>query len=299
MPGLDDLLSDKNDRLDSVPSKFVKSMNAIESKVSKEMEVLVSQLDIKDGIIELSERNMAMIESLNQRIADLIFDEEYAKNLTEFIGEFKTQAGLSNEYFQIIGDFDSKPLYETMLRQTQKNAINLLNEDAFTNTLILPIKQTLESSITNNVSFSDTMKNLREVIEGTEDADSKLMSHVKRVAYDSFAVSDRSYTNTIATDLGLEFYRYTGGHVSETRCFCDERRGKYFHKKEIAEWGDGKNVGECGFPWQGMNANTDKATIFFYAGGYNCKHSILPVSLKSVPKDVVNNAKAKGWYKGN
>jgi hypothetical protein len=296
MPDLEDLLSDKNERLESVPSKFVSSINGIQNTVSKEIEIVVSQLEMENGNILLTERNMALINSLTKRINDLIFDEVYEKNLTSFIGEFKTQAGLSDQYFSIIGEFEKKTLYDQILRQTQINAIGLLNEDAFTQALILPIKHTLESSITNNVSFTDTMTNLRYIILGDDEVDGRLMSHVKRVAYDSFAVSDRSYTNTIATDLGLEFYRYTGGKVEETRCFCLERKGKYFHRKEIEGWGEGKGVGECGFPWQGMNSNTDKATIFYYAGGYNCKHSILPVSIKSVPREVIERSISKGYY---
>jgi hypothetical protein len=239
---------------------------------------------------------MAIIENINQTIKNTIFTPEYEKSLTSFIGEFNTQAGLSNEYFQIIlDDFEVKPVYKSLLKSTQRNAIQLLNDDAFSQVLINPIKETLESSIVNNVSFGDTITNLRYIIEGDETVDGRLISHVKRVAYDSFAVSDRSYTNTIATDLGLEFYRYSGGEIETTRCFCDERAGKYYHRKEIEGWGDGVGVGSCGFPWAGMNTNTDKATIFFYAGGYNCKHSLLPVSAKSVPQEVKDRAKSKGY----
>jgi hypothetical protein len=296
----DNFISDKNDRLEEVPGKFVDSVSNLESKIMKEVESLVSQLEMKDGVIEMTDKNLALIESINQRIINVTFDEEYEKNLTKFIGEFKTQAGLNNEYFQVINeDFQLKPLYKTVLENTQKNAIALLNEDAFTATLSTPIKQILESSITNKQSFTDTIESLRYIIQGDETADGRLISHVKRVAYDSFAVSDRSYTNAVSTDLSLEFYRFTGGKIEDTRCFCRERAGKYFHQKEVEGWGEGKGLGDCKQDglWQGANANTDKSTIFLYLGGYNCKHSILPVSTKSVPREVINRAKQEGYYK--
>jgi hypothetical protein len=298
MPINDDFISDKNDRLDSVPSEFVKSMSSIEGRVSKEIEALVSQLEMENGEIILSEKNMALIESINQRIKDLIFDSVYEKNLTSFLGEFKKQAELNNTYFMAtVPDFEVTPVYQSILKSSQRNALSLLNEDAFTQALILPIKQTLESSITNKVSFADTLTNLRYIIEGDEEIDGRLMAHVKRVAYDSFAISDRSYTNTIATDLGLEFYRYTGGKIEDTRCFCAERAGKFFHREEIKAWGRGEKLGKCksGDLWEGANSNTDEGTIFFYAGGYNCRHSILPVSKKSVPSEVMQRAKAEGY----
>jgi hypothetical protein len=298
MPG--DILKKKGDRLESVPSKLVESVSKLEPSIMKEVEDLVSQLEMEGGNLVLSEKNMVLIENINQRITNIIFSEAYEKDLTEFIGQFKTQAGLNDQYFQtILDDYEIKPMYESVLKSSQKNAINLLNEDAFTAKLIQPIQQTLESSITNNVSFTDTLKNLRYIIQGDDEIDGALTSHVKRVAYDSFAVSDRSYTNVISTDLGLEFFRYSGGEIETTRCFCHERKGKYFHREEIKAWGRGENLGACksGALWQGANSNTDESTIFYYAGGYSCKHSILSVSKKSVPSDVLERAIKKGYIK--
>jgi hypothetical protein len=48
-----------------------------------------------------------------------------------------------------------------------------------------------------------------------------------------------------------------------------------------------------------MNRATDSSTIFAYAGGYNCQHSILPVSEAAVPTDTLKEAIAKGFYKPN
>jgi hypothetical protein len=296
----DSILDDKNERLNSVPDGFVKSVSGLESDIMKSIEKLVSTLETENGQILLNDRNMAIIENINQTIKNIIFTDEYEKNLTSFIGEFGKQAQLSNEYFQVVlDDFEVKPVYSSLLKSTQRNAIQLLNDDAFSQVLINPIKETLESSLVNNVSFTDTIKNLRYIIEGDETVDGRLISHVKRVAYDSFAVSDRSYTNTIATDLGLEFYRYTGGTIDTTRCFCQERHGKFYHREEIKRWGKGLDLGVCksGDLWQGANTNTDEATIFFYAGGYSCKHSLLPVSEISVPKADKQRAIEKGYYK--
>lgn len=292
-------MPDKTNRLTSVPKAFVNTVEQLEAKIMKSIEELVSNLSTSGGNFILDEKNMALIESLNQRMKDVIFTEEYEKGLTNFIKEFKTQAALTNEYFQTLdASFDIKPVYESVLKSTQRNAIELLSEDAFTQALNLPLKQALESSITNKQPFNELMESLRVIIRGDDTIDGRLISHVKRVAYDSFSVSDRAYTNTIAVDLGLEFYRYSGGSVDETRCFCEQRKGKYFHREEIKAWGRKENLGECstGKGWAGMNTNTSESTIFFYAGGYSCKHSILPVSTKSVPREVIERAIAAGYY---
>ena len=46
-----------------------------------------------------------------------------------------------------------------------------------------------------------------------------------------------------------------------------------------------------------MNRATDPQTIFAYVGGYNCQHSLLPVSVFSVPKIAIQDAIEKGYYK--
>lgn len=291
----------KSSRLTTVPGKFVSSIEGLEAKIMESIEELVSKLEMKGGEILLNESNLVLIESINQRMKDVIFTEEYERSLTQFVKEFKTQAKLTNEYFQTLDkSFDVKPVYESVLKNTQRNAIELLNQDAFTQALNVPLKQALESSITNKQPFNELMESLRVIIRGDGTVDGRLISHVKRVAYDSFAVSDRAYTNTIAVDLGLEFYRYSGGSVDETRCFCSERKGKYFHRKEIEAWGRGEDLGSCGNggKWAGRNTNTNSSTIFIYCGGYSCKHNLLPVSIKSVPSEVLERARVAGHYKG-
>jgi hypothetical protein len=45
-----------------------------------------------------------------------------------------------------------------------------------------------------------------------------------------------------------------------------------------------------------MMPNTNEDTIFVNAGGYNCQHSILPISTFAVPKEVGLSAFEKGYF---
>lgn len=295
---IDDLIRKKLERLNSVPDELANSVIKAQKDALNRILDILGQLDVKDGNIVLSERNLSIIQSIERDLQENIFNEKYIEAVTEFSQQFNVQSRLNDEYFRsILEEFENKSIYETVLKQSQKNAIELLAEDAFTEVLISPLKQSLDASVVNGSSFADTIKSLRLIIEGSDEIDGRLLSHVKRVAYDGFAISDRNYTNTIATDLGLEFYRYSGGEIADTRCFCDERDGKYFHRKEIEAWGRGEKVGSCGFPWQGMRRGTNSSNIFSFLGGYNCKHSILPVSNKSAPKSVIDRNVKSGNYK--
>lgn len=264
----------------------------------RKAETIVAQMDIVDGNLVFSERNIQLIEQLGVELQGVVVDSGYVEALTKYASEFNKQAAINNEYFfKVVDSFTPESIYQTVLAQSQKNAITLLSNDAITTQIIAPIKDTLLASVTNQGSFNDVLKNIEEIATNTETSDGLLTRYVKRVAYDAFAVSDRQYTKTVAENLELVFYKYQGGEVEDTRCFCDERHGNFYHKKEIQDWGLGKGVGKCGFPWQGMNSATNADTIFSFVGGYNCKHSLVPIITSSVPNKWIQRAKNLGYYK--
>lgn len=298
---LNKIIDEKTERLDTVPDKFVINTKKAQTEAFKEVEKLVLQMDSENGLLLMTDKNTAIINSIDKVLKDAVYNDEYIGGLTEYIGEYQKQANLSDKYFiELNVGFDKESKADTVLA-SQRNALNVLGEDAFTQTFTAPLSEMLNSSVAANASLLDTMATLREFALGNDEVDGRMVSHVKRIAYDSFAVSDRTYTNAVSNNLGLEFYLYFGGRIEDTREFCAERYGKYFHKKEIEGWGDGKRCCGLSWPqagkWQGMNRLTNKSTIFTLAGGYNCKHSINPVSIKSVPKNVIQRNIDNGNYK--
>jgi hypothetical protein len=92
--------------------------------------------------------------------------------------------------------------------------------------------------------------------------------------------------------------------MKTTRCLCLNLNGQYLHKGEIEQIGLGnlaviEGLASCrsGALWQGAMSNTNDKTIFTVAGGYNCQHSILPVSTFGVPKEVGLRAYQSGYFK--
>lgn len=297
MPTLDEIIKEKMARLTSVPDDMVTAADRAQLSTLKKAEELISQMDIVDGKFVFNDKNIQLVNSISRELEGAIIDDAYISSLTSFAKEFNTQAAINNSYFyKIIDDFEPQSVYQATLRISQQNAINLLSQDAVTAQIISPIKDSLLSAVTNGGSFNDTMNAIREVATNTETSDGLLTRYVKRVAYDSFAVADRQYTKVISEDLGLEFYKYQGGEVADTRCFCEERHGNWYHKKEIQAWGNGEHVGACGKNWQGRNSATNSDTIFSFVGGYNCKHSLVPIITSRVPQKWIDRAKNLGYY---
>jgi hypothetical protein len=176
-----------------------------------------------------------------------------------------------------------------ILRISKQNAINSLIGETMRSRVTLPFVEQLTAAVAARVPLRETVKTLQTVIEGTPDVDGRLLANVKTVALTAQAIADNAYSAAVNDAIGAEWYVYRGGKIKTTRDFCLSRNGKYFHKKEIQKWG--------GEDWEGRIAGTDSSSIFVFRGGWNCRHTLVAVSISRVPDSVVERNIASGNYK--
>jgi hypothetical protein len=309
---LKELIEEKNKRLESVPDAFFSSVKKAERDIYLDILEKINKLETKDGKFILSKKNLLIVEEINDELKEVVLGSDYLKAVKQFASEFDTQMKVNNKYFvkAFKDSFTPSELAEQMIKTSKRNAVaSLIGDDL--NSFLSPLKDILAESINAGNSFKDTVKAIREFVEGNEDVDGRLSNYAKQIAVDTFAISDREYTGVISDELESEWFVWSGGiiepvysksgkQIGGTRCFCYERNAKYYHYKEIEAWGGGDaGVGvekDCGFPWSGMNENTNAQTIWSYAGGYNCQHSIMPVSVFNVPKDVIERNLSNGNF---
>lgn len=297
---LEDIIREKVNRFEDVPNAFGKGVKDVQYSLMEDLLDLLEMLGRNDqGQIKLTKKNLLVIEDILEGLQKSFNKSDYIGLVKDFIGEFDQQAKLTNEFFsKQFEDFsDPSSFSEAALKKAKTMSYELMaSTPVITVNLYNPIEQILINAVSAGDSYTQTVRDIRRVVTGDREIDGKLYRYSKQIAYDNFAVADRAYTNQIAQDINVEWYVYRGGLVDDSRCFCQQRNGKYFHKKEIEGFGEGKGVGKCGYPWQGMIQGTDKITIFSYAAGYNCRHSWLPTSVTVVPKSVITrNIKAKNY----
>lgn len=304
MAGSKSLIKKKNKRLKEVPEEFLSSVEKYQKKLFINVLALLDNIKRgSDGRIIFSSEdlsNLAAIQSIEQGIKSALLSGDYLKAVDSFAQEFNEQANLTNKYFRdIFKTFERSAAADAVLTTAKENAVTLLIGEPLDTNFLLPIKSLLEDSVQSGASWADTVQTIRDYVEGTEDADGRLLKYSKQIAHDEFSISDRSVTNIIAEEVEAEWYFYSGGEVLATRCFCDERNGQYFHYKEIESWGNGQNLDKCDLgdgTWAGEREGTNAQTIFVFAGGYNCEHSINPVSVFDVPMEVIRRNIDNGNY---
>lgn len=200
-------------------------------------------------------------------------------------------------------DFENKKLYDDILEfSKQKTALQLLESGVDANFLD-KILETLNSSIVSSGDIDDLFQELEVYITGGKDGVGALQRYVSQVSNDSLTQFNATYNLTVTQDLGMEFYKYTGTKISDTRPFCVDFMNQYFHKKEVEQLGIGIN------PYTGKNLRqdqlkgrikgTNKSSIFINRGGWNCRHYFSPISARFVPKESLRRNVRNGNWQPN
>lgn len=285
----DELQAHRFERLDDVPDALISATEKAVKKLSNEFIEAAAEFDSSGGYFTYSNKNYALADSIIDNLKQSLFRGIYGKSLKDYAAEFPEQAKIADEYFKkVFDEFEPKQLYEEAVKRAQVQTLKLFDTAAVEQVVSIPLKTQLKTAIDSGASIGQTVRAMREAIEGSGEAEGILLRHVKTQAKTGFSVFDRSYSNIISNDLGVEWYYYQGGRVKDTREFCLQRVGKYFHRKEIEAWAD--------MDWSGKMKGTNKATIFSNAGGWSCGHAFVPVSLFKVPAEVVERNIKSGNY---
>ena len=308
MPTADQLLKEKISILEKSPETFTNSVEKEQLRLFKEALKLTEQLELDGNKIKVTLKNLGLIEEINKKLESTLTKGEYFKSVQTLLSDMDQGAKLTNEFMaKTIDNFEKSKLADAVYKlQRTKAAELLIGKSSIDANFLQPVKNTILDAVTQETTLQQLIKNLNETIIGTPQYEGKLLRYTKQIANDALSVTDRVYTTTISNELAIEFYQYTGGELDTSRCFCEVRNGKIFHKKEIEQWGGSNTTAglegddaaaECGKDWQGKFRGTNSANIFNWLGGYNCKHSLVPKSLITVPKTILNRAIEKGYFK--
>ena len=252
------------------------------SKLSDQVIDLASNLslDPKDRAKSLKE-----LIKLKKEIADTIVNNApYQAQVAEVIKGFEMLSDLSNEYITVaLGDFsDKKALYKAILETNIATTKDALLGAGIRENFGTAIQEVLKDNIAGIGTRSELNKTLRRFIEGTPEESAFLNRYIKQTTNDSVMTFNAEYIQTIAEDLDVEYYLYSGTVIADSRPFCVSRSGRYFTTDQVKAWANLKG-------WDGRMKGTNSSTIFIYRGGYNCRHQLWPVSLEQY-----ESAKEKG-----
>ena len=290
MPTIFELITEKLNRLDSIPKKFLTNVDKAQYQILDSILKRMSEFNLTpQGTIQMTAENMLKAEELINDLEQVFNKSDYIESVTEFASSFDIQKKITDKYFsKAFPDFSKKDFAEAVFQSSKKSAVESLSSATVKTKFLEPLKEQITQIVSSGMDYRDAVKYLREYAIGNDEESGKLLKYSKQIAYDSIAKSDRAYTSAVAEELQSEWFYYAGGLIKTSRDFCRERNGSYFHYKEVEDWSKLK--------WDGKMENTTSQNIYENLGGWNCNHSLIPVSIDRVPEKVVRRNIANGNY---
>ncbi|GAB4023293.1 hypothetical protein GCM10028808_73290 [Spirosoma migulaei] len=212
--------------------------------------------------------NMRAVTIWQADMPNLLFRIGFGTLLNQLIARMNESAVRINVYFtRTVPDFDSEP-YAEAIRQLTEQTKTLL-----TSTMEATYSRVVGDVLTSAVLTKSTAAELRNTLTAVLNDNGLSTKGVSTIASSALYQFSRGYSQTIAEGLNLKHYYYMGTQITTTRSFCAERFGKTFTQAEVESWVDQS--------WAGKIPGTNKQTIYWYCGGFNCRHRLLPVSKRT------------------
>lgn len=252
-----------------------------------------------------------MLSSVRNKLVKIVLNDEYVKDVKEYIKSFNQVTTLQNEYWKVIDDkFTPRVLLKEIRNQAITDTVSKLTEAGIGTNIADSITDILRTNITSGGSYKKLEQQLRDSIMNNRTGEGILEKYTKQITTDSLNQYSAQYTQSVSEDLGAEWFQYQGSDIKTTRCFCDAMTDQpYFHISEVPRLlraedlycDNGKKkvaiYDKTKLP-MGMIAGTDASNFFVRRGGYNCGHQIRPVLREaSVPLDVRNRVYQTAEYK--
>jgi hypothetical protein len=283
--------------LESATENFSKALPEVEQQALRRVELLVKDLEIKNGNILNTVSNLRVIGRIKAELEGAIMTPKYIKAVQEFVNVFDAIAEVQKAYF--MANFQKKPPKE-LLDQIQKQAkdavVDKLLGRGFDAEIVMKVEDILRTNITTGGSYSKLAEQLRQFMLTTSGAGgipSRIAAYAKTLTVDSINQFSAQYHDQIQSKLNLKWYMYVGSNLTTTRQFCELlTKKKYVHISELPAIIDGQIDGKQVKMnpktklWYGAIEGTNEANFRIYRGGHNCGHQFIAVNALLVPKEI-------------
>lgn len=309
--------ADIQKRIKQAIDRFNKKIPASQRAMLDGIEEQLTRLDLRDGRIKPTIANLNIIASIKNKLLNLVLNDDYISEVREFAQAFRDVSVLQREYWQTIErDFKPRSILKEIRTQAINDTVSKLTESGIGTNISDNIADILRTNITTGGSYKDLLSQLRESLTDSQRNDGLLTRYAKTITNTSITQYNGQYTQIVSNDLGYNWFAYQGTDIKTTREFCDAMTDlRYFHVSQIPSLlraenlyyiKDGKKTkvpiyDRTGLP-PGLIAGTNPANFMINRGGWNCQHSIRPVSEMLVrtqdPKrhnDIINSPEYKSW----
>lgn len=256
---------------------FAAAMIVLNVNILQEVNNLINRLVLRGRLTTTEEwaANMRTLIFWQADLPAIIYRVGFSDLLNGLIVHMGQSAERLNSYYgAIVSDFDAMK-YSNVISQLTEQTRTLMAA-----TMEATYSKVVSETLTTAVLTKSTAAELSDVLRAKLLDEGVSTKAVTTTASDALYTFSRGYAQTVAEGLNLKHYYYMGTQIATTRSFCTTRLGKAWTQKEVEEW--------ALLTWAGKIPGTNAQTIYWYVGGFNCRHRLLPIS-KTMYKTLNNN----------
>ncbi len=274
-----DFASKLEDIILSSNGELLSALLDIQDKIYSRVLVRLKDLDVDDlGNIKQSAKNRAIAREAGNAFSQALKQSGYLREVETYISIIPKIDLQTENYFRSINDAfkPNRQFMASLQNQTIESLETQLFNEGLESQIKRPLLDILNQNINSGGQFSGFLDQVKTFIKGNAGIEGRIYKHVRVITMDALFNYARALQQSVTNDLGLVWYYYLGGLIDKSRDFCIERSDRYWHESEVKSW--------AALDWSGKRPDTTESSIFIYAGGYACRHSIVPVSDSVVPK---------------
>lgn len=269
--------------------KLLSGVVTTQKGILRRVNGLIRNLDIRNDLILPNQNNIRELRKIRADLPNLVVNPAYQSRVETYLNNFnKIKSENDKFYLSTLPGFNpGKQVYKEVLNSSISLTRNSLTESGINQFVINPMIEILNNGITTGADVFEMEETLRTLVVGDSTRLGGLERYVTQISRDALNQFSSNYTQSISANTGMQWYFYSGTIIDDSRSYCIQRAGKYFHKKEV------ENVPQ---QWDGRIPGTNAGNIYTNRGGYNCRHLYMPVLIDVVPKDVIDRNIANGNY---
>jgi hypothetical protein len=278
----------KQDRtISAANQKFFDALPAVEQRVFDAVSKHIQKFSSDGENFVFDDGNVLLTNQVEKIILDAIQASKYPSDVNGFLRNFDNIKQFNFDIHGNVNDLSAEELaklIDPIQRGTVEQTLQSLTGSGVSTNFIEPLRTGIFQNIVAGATKADLEAYLSRYILGNPEVDGTLSRYVKQVSRDALNQFDGQVNAKIATEFGLDAYRYVGSLIEDSRPQCRRwvAMGVIQYKdlpSEIA-WMNANGTGAI--------PGTSPDTFSIYRGGYNCRHSAIPFKLTKSQREKLN-----------
>lgn len=257
--------------IDKLEKDLIARAGVIQRKIYSLTLEYISELEQDETGIANTARNTTLINRLDRYIRDNL-SEDIQRFASWLYRSLKDLGDANARYFQQFGDNNAEGEANKVIRNLgliENDGDVSIVSDSFVSNLtdttepVSRVKSSLRAGLVGAaIALPALRKTIKRQLVGTDTKLGAIESRFNNEAAETFVRSDAIIGREVAKGLGLRAAVFSGGLITTSRTFCEERNAKVFTYEEIEAFRD--------LDWPEKPDLYDP--FVDPIGGYNCRH---------------------------